>query len=50
MAGGIVLVVSSGSLGNTVNEAVLSLETLKAPVLGVVANRFRESRRAYYYG
>lgn len=50
MAGGIVLVVSSGSLGNTVNEAVLQLETLKAPVLGVVANRFRESRRAYYYG
>jgi capsular exopolysaccharide synthesis family protein len=50
MAGGIVLVVSSGSLGNTVNEAVLTLETLKAPVLGVVANRFRESRRAYYYG
>jgi polysaccharide biosynthesis transport protein len=50
MAGGIVLVVSSGSLGNTVNEAVLQLETLKAPVLGVIANRFRESRRAYYYG
>ena len=50
MAGGIVLVVSAGSLGNTVNEAVLTLETLKAPVLGVVANRFRESRRAYYYG
>lgn len=50
MAGGVLLVASSGSLGSAVNEAVLSLETLKAPVLGVAANRFRESRRAYYYG
>jgi hypothetical protein len=31
-----------------VNEAIQALEVLKAPILGVVANRQRDSRNAYY--
>jgi polysaccharide biosynthesis transport protein len=50
MANGVLLVVSSKTLVGTVSEAVLSLETLNAPVLGVIGNRIRESRRSSYYG
>jgi succinoglycan biosynthesis transport protein ExoP len=50
MANGVLLVVSSKTLVGTVSEAVLSLETLNAPVLGVIGNRVRESRRSTYYG
>jgi polysaccharide biosynthesis transport protein len=50
MANGVLLVVSSKTLVGTVSEAVLSLETLNAPVLGVIGNRIRESKRSSYYG
>jgi capsular exopolysaccharide synthesis family protein len=46
---GVILVVSAGSEAELVNEAVLAIESLKAPLLGVVGNRLRESHRAYYY-
>jgi polysaccharide biosynthesis transport protein len=49
MANGVLLVVSSKTLVGTVSEAVLSLETLNAPVLGVIGNRIRESKRSSYY-
>jgi polysaccharide biosynthesis transport protein len=49
MANGVLLVVSSKTLAGTVSEAVLSLETLNAPVLGVIGNRIRESRGSSYY-
>jgi Mrp family chromosome partitioning ATPase len=48
MASGVLLVISARSLTETVNEAVLSLETLNAPMLGVLGNRLRESRHHYY--
>jgi capsular exopolysaccharide synthesis family protein len=47
-AGGIVLVVSAGTMASPVNEAVLVLEGLKAPVLGIVGNRLKEGRSLYY--
>ena len=46
---GVLIVVASRSDEATTNEAVLVLEGLRAPVLGVVANRLREGRNAYYY-
>ncbi len=48
VADGVLLVVSAGSMASPVNEAILALESLKASVLGIVANRFRESRSLYY--
>jgi capsular exopolysaccharide synthesis family protein len=47
---GVLLVVSAGSAADLVNEAVLAIESLKAPLLGIVGNRLKEGRRAYYYG
>jgi polysaccharide biosynthesis transport protein len=47
---GVLLVVSAGSAADLVNEAVLAIEALKAPLLGIVGNRLKEGRRAYYYG
>jgi len=47
--GGVVLVVAAGSNADPVNEAVLALEALRAPVLGVVGNRLKESRSLYHY-
>lgn len=47
-ASGVLLVVKSGSPAATVHEAVMALESLKASVLGVVGNRIREGRAAYY--
>lgn len=49
VAQAIVLVVSAGSEASQVNEAVLAVEALKAPLLGIVGNRLKESRRNYYY-
>jgi len=40
-ASGIILVVAAGSPPEPVNEAVLTLEALRAPLLGIVANRIR---------
>ena len=39
---GVLLVVSAGSPAQPVHEAVLAMETLKAPVLGVVGNRVKD--------
>jgi capsular exopolysaccharide synthesis family protein len=49
LAEGVLLVVSAGSVANPVNEAVLAIEALKAPLLGIVGNRLKESRSTYYY-
>jgi capsular exopolysaccharide synthesis family protein len=49
MAKGVLLVVAARSTANPVNEAVLALEALKAPVLGVIGNRLRESGSYYTY-
>jgi polysaccharide biosynthesis transport protein len=48
MAKGILLVVSANSNATTLNDAILAVEALKAPLLGIVGNRFRESSLAYY--
>jgi succinoglycan biosynthesis transport protein ExoP len=46
---GVLLVVSAGSESELVNDAVLAMEALRAPLLGVVGNRLKEGRRTYYY-
>ena len=48
VAEGILVVVSAGSMASPVNEAILAVESFKAPMLGIVANRLRESRNLYY--
>jgi succinoglycan biosynthesis transport protein ExoP len=48
-ASGVLLVVAARQMSDVVNEAVLALETIKAPVLGVVGNKLREAARAYAY-
>jgi polysaccharide biosynthesis transport protein len=48
MAKGILLVVSANTSTTTLNDAILAVEALKAPLLGIVGNRFRESSLAYY--
>ena len=45
---GVLLVVSAGSPSQPVHEAVLAMEALKAPVLGVVGNRVKESATYSY--
>jgi succinoglycan biosynthesis transport protein ExoP len=49
VAKGILLVVTRGTLARSVNEAVLAIEALQAPLMGIVANRFKESSVPYYY-
>ncbi len=49
MAKGILLVVSAGSTTNSVIEAILAVEALNAPLMGIVGNRFKESGTSYYY-
>jgi succinoglycan biosynthesis transport protein ExoP len=49
IAKGIVLVVSAGSTQASVNEAILAVESLNAPLIGIVGNRFKEAGVAYYY-
>lgn len=46
---GVVLVVPVGSVTRPVNESVLALEDLKAPVLGGVGNRLRRSEVGQTY-
>jgi capsular exopolysaccharide synthesis family protein len=48
MAGGILLVVSAGGTATNVNEAILAVEALKAPLMGIVGNRFKEPAQPYY--
>ena len=31
------------------SDAVLAIEALQAPLMGIVANRFKESNVPYYY-
>jgi succinoglycan biosynthesis transport protein ExoP len=49
VAEGVLLVVSAGSNSNPVSEAVLAVESLKTPLLGIIGNRLKEGRGAYYY-
>ena len=49
MAKGILLVVSRGTLQRAMTEAVIAIEALQAPLMGIVANRFKESSVPYYY-
>jgi tyrosine-protein kinase len=49
MAKGILLVVTRGTLARSVNESVVAIEALQAPLMGIVANRFKESSVPYYY-
>ena len=49
MAKGVLLVVSAGSSMNSVHDAIVAVEALKAPLIGIVGNRFKESGPAYYY-
>ena len=43
MAKGILLVVSAGATKYRENEAILAVEALNAPLMGIVGNRFKES-------
>jgi len=49
MAKGILLVVSRGTLQRSMSEAVIAIEALQAPLMGIVANRFKESAAQSYY-
>jgi capsular exopolysaccharide synthesis family protein len=49
MAKGILLVVTRGTLARSLSESVLAIEALQAPLMGIVANRFKESSAPYYY-
>jgi succinoglycan biosynthesis transport protein ExoP len=49
VAEGVLLVVSAGSDANPVSEAILAVESLKTPLLGIIGNRLKESKSAYYY-
>jgi succinoglycan biosynthesis transport protein ExoP len=49
MAKGILLVVSRGTLQRSLSEAVIAIEALQAPLMGIVANRFKESAAQSYY-
>jgi tyrosine-protein kinase len=49
VAEGVILVVSAGSIASPVNEAILAIESLKTPLLGIVGNRLKEPRSFYYY-
>jgi Mrp family chromosome partitioning ATPase len=48
-AKGILLVVTRGTLVRAVNESVVAIEALQAPLMGIVANRFKEASVPYYY-
>jgi Mrp family chromosome partitioning ATPase len=48
VADGVILVVTQRADAREVSEAVMALEGLKAPILGVVANRLRGAARTYY--
>jgi succinoglycan biosynthesis transport protein ExoP len=46
---GVVLVVPAGTSPGVVHDAMLALDMVDAPYLGVVANRWKVSSRSYYY-
>lgn len=47
--GGVLLVARAGEMSGPLNEAVLALEDLKAPVIGVVGNRLRKTETGQSY-
>jgi capsular exopolysaccharide synthesis family protein len=47
MARAVLLVVAAGETAAEVNEAIVTLESLRAPLLGIVGNRLKESRAGY---
>jgi Mrp family chromosome partitioning ATPase len=47
--GGVLLVARAGEMSGPLNEAVLALEDLKAPVIGVVGNRLRRTETGQSY-
>ena len=49
LAKGILLVVTRGTLARSVTESVVAIEALQAPLMGIVANRFKEASVPYYY-
>lgn len=46
---GVLLVARAGEMSGSLNEAVLALEDLKAPVIGAVGNRLRKSETGQSY-
>ncbi|MBA3383449.1 MAG: AAA family ATPase [Actinobacteria bacterium] len=48
IADGVLIVVAAGSVASPVNEAILAVESLKAPLLGIIGNRIKEARSLYY--
>ena len=48
MTDGILLVVRAGTRVADLNQAILVLEALNAPLLGAVANRFEHRPTGYY--
>ena len=49
IAKGILLVVSAGSTLSSVNDAIMAVEALNAPLIGIIGNRFKESGPTNYY-
>jgi succinoglycan biosynthesis transport protein ExoP len=49
MVGGVLLVVRAGTPARLLGEALLALETIRAPVLGLVGNRLRGAARYQYH-
>ena len=49
MTDGVVLVVSAGTSPDLVHEAMMALDMVDAPYLGVVANRWKLRTKSYYY-
>jgi capsular exopolysaccharide synthesis family protein len=48
-AEGVLLVVGAGAPAPAVNEAILVVESLGAPLLGIVGNRIKQAKELYYY-
>lgn len=48
MAKGILLVVSANTKASALNDAILAVEALKAPLMGIVGNRVKDSSVSYY--
>jgi capsular exopolysaccharide synthesis family protein len=49
LASGVIVVVQMGTSVSTLNEAILALESLNAPIVGLVANKLKEARSYYQY-
>ena len=47
-ASGVLLVVAGGSMAQPLGEAIMALERVNAPILGIVGNRLREAHAGYY--